>query len=337
MPETTVAYAPRLSLTRDGEVEKTDADVRNRDFPRTLLGRPVKPAPFELHAPTTVGEAVDLLAELGDESKLLAGGQSLVPMLALRLTRFEHLIDLNGVATLASVSLDDGRLRIGAGTRQAAVGRDRLVAEHAPLLTMATPLIGHFQIRNRGTIGGSVAHADPASEYPAAVLALGGELEVTSNRGIRQVPADEFFTGMWSTILEPDELLSAIVLPPRTGRRGEAIEEVARRHGDFALAGAIAVIDLDTDTAAGEARVGAAAIATFGMGSTPLRATAAERALVGQTAPDVDFTEIARLAVRATEPPDDVHATAAYRRRVGLHLVERVLTRALKEATNAPR
>jgi aerobic carbon-monoxide dehydrogenase medium subunit len=292
----------------------------------------VKPAPFELHSPTTVEEAQHLLAEFGDEAKPLAGGQSLVPMLALRLTRFEHLVDLNGVAELREITLDDGHLRIGAGTRQATVGRDAPVAQHTPLLARATPLIGHFQIRNRGTIGGSIAHADPASEYPAAVLALAGVLEVTSARGVRRVPADQFFTGTWTTVLEPDELLTAILVPARTGRRGEAIEEVARRHGDFALAGAIAVVEVDDAD-----RVSTASIAMFGMGSTPLRAPDAERALVGRTPAHVDLSEIAQLAVRATVPPDDVHATAQYRKRVGVHLVERVLTRALEEATSAPR
>lgn len=287
--------------------------------------------------PTTVGEASDLLTELGDEAKPLAGGQSLVPMLALRLTRFEHLVDLNGVGDLREISLRsapgaNGALRIGAGARQAAVGRDALVAQHAPLLTRATPLIGHFQIRNRGTIGGSVAHADPASEYPAAVLALDAELEVTSPRGVRTVPAAEFFTGTWTTVLEPDELLTAIVVPARGGRRGDAIEEVARRHGDFALAGAIAVVELDTND-----RVSSAAISMFGMDSTPVRATEAERALGGQTASEADIAEIAHIAVHDTDPPDDVHATGTYRKRVGAHLVERVLARAIEEATNAPR
>jgi carbon-monoxide dehydrogenase medium subunit len=292
----------------------------------------VKPAPFELHAPTTIGEASTLLAQYGDEAKPLAGGQSLVPMLALRLTRFEHLVDLNGIAELTSVGIDGGRLRIGAGTRQAAVGSDALVAHHAPLLTRATPLIGHFQIRNRGTIGGSVAHADPASEYPAVLLALGADFEITRAGGTRQVPALEFFTGTWTTVLEPDELLSAVVVPAATERRGTAIEEVARRHGDFALAGAVAVVDLDADD-----RVSGAAIAMFGMGSTPLRAPEAERALVGQAAGTVDLAGVSRLAVSATDPPDDVHASSAYRSRVGVHLVGRVVARALEEAAHAPR
>ena len=256
----------------------------------------MKPASFTLHAPTTVGEAGDLLAQFGDEAKPLAGGQSLVPMLALRLTRFDHLVDLNGVDGFHDITLHDAHLRIGAGARQATVGRDALVATHAPLLARATPLIGHFQIRNRGTIGGSIAHADPASEYPAAVLALGAELEVTSARGVRRVAARDFFTGTWTTVLEPDELLRAILVPARHDRRGEAIEEVARRHGDFALAGAIAVVDLDRDD-----RVSDAAIAMFGMGSTPLRAPDAEHALVGLTTSSGE-TRLSSLSMPMSSP-----------------------------------
>jgi carbon-monoxide dehydrogenase medium subunit len=292
----------------------------------------MKPAPFTLHRPTTVAEAAGLLAEHGDEAKPLAGGQSLVPMLALRLTRFEHLVDLNGVAELRAIDVDDASLRIGAGTRQATVGSDPTVAREAPLLTRATPLIGHFQIRNRGTIGGSLAHADPASEYPAVALALDADFEVTSPRGTRRVPAREFFTGTWMTVVEPDELLTAVVVPRVQARRGVAIDEVARRHGDFALAGATAVIDVGADD-----RIERAAIAMFGMGSTPVRAPAAEQALAGRAAKDVDATEIAQLAVRDADPPADVHASAAYRRRAGAQLVARVLTRALEEATSAAR
>jgi carbon-monoxide dehydrogenase medium subunit len=295
----------------------------------------VKPAPFDLHQPATLADAASLLAEYGDDAKPLAGGQSLVPMLALRLTRFDHLVDLNGVEGFADITDDDDELRIGAGARQAAVGRDPRVARHAPLITRATPLIGHFQIRNRGTIGGSVAHADPASEYPATVLALDAELEVTSTRGTRRVPAADFFTGTWTTVLESDELLSAIVVPkvsPGANRRGVAIDEVARRNGDFALAGAVAIVDVDP-----QHRITSAAISMFGMSSTPVRAPEAERALVGSAATETDHSEIARLAVDPTDPPEDVHATSAYRKRIAVHLVERVLTRALEEATDAAR
>ena len=293
----------------------------------------MKPAPFTLHRPTTVPEAASLLAEHGDEAKPLAGGQSLVPMLALRLTRFEHLVDLNGVAELRTITTGDGALRIGAGVRQATVGRDPLIACEAALLARATPLIGHFQVRNRGTIGGSIAHADPASEYPAVALALDAAVELTSARGSRHVAGADFFTGTWMTVAEADELLTAVVVPRVTGaRRGVAIEEVARRHGDFALAGATAVIDLDASD-----RVRHAAIAMFGMGSTPVRAPVAEQALVHYTRSEVELADVARLAVRDTEPPDDVHASAAYRTRVGAHLVERALTRAFEEATSAAR
>jgi aerobic carbon-monoxide dehydrogenase medium subunit len=292
----------------------------------------VKPAPFTLHRPTTIAEAAGLLAEHGDEAKPLAGGQSLVPMLALRLTRFEHLVDLNRVDELRNITTDDAALRIGAGVRQATVGTDPTVARDAPLFSRATPLIGHFQIRNRGTIGGSLAHADPASEYPAVAAALDAELEVTSRRGTRRVPAADFFVGTWMTVVEPDELLSAVVVPRHNGQRGVAIDEVARRHGDFALTGAVAVIDLD-----GDDRVQHAAIAMFGMSSTPLRAPAGEQALTGRARTELDLAEIAQLAVRDANPPDDVHASAAYRTRAGAHVVERVLTQAFEEATSAAR
>jgi carbon-monoxide dehydrogenase medium subunit len=274
----------------------------------------VKPAPFELHAPTTVAEASGLLTEYGDEAKPLAGGQSLVPMLALRLTRFEHLVDLNGVEGFASIGVDSGRLRIGAGTRQATVGRDRDVARDAPLLSRATPLIGHFQIRNRGTIGGSVAHADPASEYPAAVLALDAELEITSTRGARLVHATDFFTGMWTTALEPDELLSAIVIPPRGARRGEAIEEVARRHGDFALAGVAVWVRYG-----GLARVG-----LMGVAGAPVVHDVRSQLDGGASARDV-----ADELAQNVDPSGDMHASAAYRRRLVRVLVTRCLTEAL--------
>ena len=278
----------------------------------------MKPAPFEYHAPESVGDAVGLLAEYGDEAKPLAGGQSLIPMLALRLARFEHLVDLNRVADVQGVQRDDGTLVIGAMTRQTTIERDPVVASGAPLLAMATRHIGHFQIRNRGTVGGSLAHADPASEYPAVALALGAEFEVTSSSGRRLVPADEFFVGTWMTALEPDELLTAIRFPVWPGA-GVAIEEVARRTGDFALTGA-AVVSAPDRTA----------IALFGMGSTAVRAPDAERA----AAEGADPAEVGQLAVRDLDPPDDIHATGHYRKRVGAHLVQRALVKARKDALN---
>jgi carbon-monoxide dehydrogenase medium subunit len=286
----------------------------------------VKPAPFEYHAPESVADVVGLLAEHGDEAKPLAGGQSLVPMLALRLTRFEHLIDLNRVSELGRVERDDGTLAVGAMTRQAVIERSEAAAA-VPLLGLAAPLIGHFQIRNRGTVGGSIAHADPAGELPAVALALDAQLEVVSTAGTKQVPASDFFVGTWTTSLDDTELLTTIRFPVWSGRCGFAVDEVARRHGDFALTGAVCAVQLgDGD------KVERAAIALIGMGSTPVRASAAEAALTGAAPSDADLGEIGRLAVQDLEPPEDIHASSRYRKSVGAHVVTRALARALQEA-----
>ncbi len=290
----------------------------------------MKPAPFDYHAPDTISDVVALLAEHGDDIKPLAGGQSLVPMLALRLTRFDHLVDLNRVAELAGVSSSNGTLTVGATTRQATIERDALTPA-VPLLARAAPLIGHFQIRNRGTVGGSLAHADPAAELPAVALALDAQMEIATTAGRHTVPASEFFVGTWTTSLEAHELLAAIHFPVWDGACGFTIDEVTRRVGDFALTGVAAGLQLDPTSA-----VQRAAIALFGMGSTPVRASAAEAALIGlhdETRSDLE--EIAQLAVRDLEPPADVHASSRYRRTVGAHLVERSLARALAEARGA--
>src|SRR3974390_681262 len=218
----------------------------------------MKPAPFEYHAPETLDEACGLLGEHGDEAKVLAGGQSLVPMLALRLTRFAHLVDVNSVRGFAGVRRENGTLVVHAGTRQRVLERDTEVGAAVPLLARAAPLIGHFQIRNRGTVGGSLAHADPASELPAVAIALGAELELARAGGAtRRVPAEAFFVGTWTTAAEADELLTAARFPVRPGSCGFAIEEVARRHGDFALAGAVCAVSGN----------GMAGLALFGVGS----------------------------------------------------------------------
>ncbi|HEU5300727.1 MAG TPA: xanthine dehydrogenase family protein subunit M [Acidimicrobiia bacterium] len=289
----------------------------------------MKPAAFEYHAPETVADAVGVLAEHADEAKPLAGGQSLVPMLALRLTRFAHLVDLNRVDELTGIRRDDGALVIGAMTRQRAVERDPDVASAAPLLAASIPLIGHSQIRNRGTVGGSIAHADPASELPAVALALDADLEIASKAGTRTVPATEFFEGTWTTCLADEELLTAIRFPLWEGRCGFAFDEVARRSGDFALAGVAVAVEVD-----GAGAIRRAALGLLGLGSTPRRAPAAEAALMGRAPTPHELEEIAQLAVADLEPPDDIHATATYRRRVGAHLVGRSLGRALEEATN---
>jgi aerobic carbon-monoxide dehydrogenase medium subunit len=288
----------------------------------------MKPAPFEYHAPSSVDEAVALLAEHGDGAKVLAGGQSLVPMLALRLAVFDHLVDLGRVPGLRGIERRNGTVRLGAGTTQAAIESSPEVAAGVPLLARATPFIGHFQIRNRGTIGGSLAHADPAAEYPAVALALDAELEALSPRGARTIPAAEFFTGTWSTVLADDEVLTGVTFPVWGGRSGHAIEELARRHGDFAIAGAAVAVQLD-----GDGRVARCGIGLLGLGSTPERAAAAEAAVTGAAVADIDADDVGQAAVSTLESvPADLHGSAAYRRRVGAALVARAWRRAVEEA-----
>jgi aerobic carbon-monoxide dehydrogenase medium subunit len=291
----------------------------------------MKPAAFEYHAPLRAEEAVSMLAGLGDTAKLLAGGQSLVPMLALRLAAFEHLVDIGRVEELRGIHRGGGTLRIGAGTTQAMIERSAEVAASVPMLARATPLIGHFQIRNRGTIGGSLAHADPAAEYPAVALALDAGLEVLSVAGRRTVKATEFFTGLWETALGDDELLTAVTFPVWEGRCGFAVREFARRHGDFAVAGAAVALELGDD-----AIVRRCCIGLFGLGSTPERATSAEEAVVGSGLAELDGDEIGGLAMSSLESvPSDLHGSSAYRRRVGAAMVARALAAAAEEAGRA--
>lgn len=287
----------------------------------------MKAARFDYHTPTTTEEAVSLLHEHGDDCKALAGGQSLVPMMALRLARFGSLVDLNNIPSLAGIEVTDGALRIGAMTRQSSAEHSEILARAAPLLARALPFVGHFQIRNRGTVGGSIAHGDPASEIPAVVTALDGELEARSVSGTRRIPVDEFFSSVWETALEPDELLVAVHLPRWPDRSGFGFEELAWRRGDFPIAGALCALTLD----AGD-RVASARIVLMGMGATPIRAAATEAALAGTSADAADLEGLGALAVEATSPVDDVHASAAYRRRVCAPIVRRVIAQAIEEA-----
>jgi aerobic carbon-monoxide dehydrogenase medium subunit len=278
----------------------------------------VKAAAFEYHAPASAAEAVALLSDLGDGAKVIAGGQSLVPMMAMRLATFEHLVDLRRVDELRGIERVDRRVRIGAMTTQTAIERSTEVATAVPLLARATPFIGHFQIRNRGTVGGSLAHADPAAEYPAVALALDAEMELLSPSGTRTVGADAFFEGFWTTAIGDSELLASVTFPAWEGSCGFAIEELARRHGDFALAGACVAVGQDR-----------CAISLFGVGPTPLRATAAEDAARdGATAAEVGRAAVAGI----DDPPSDLHGSADYRRHVAAVMVERAWTRASEEA-----
>jgi aerobic carbon-monoxide dehydrogenase medium subunit len=288
----------------------------------------MKSAPFDYHRPDCAATAAQMLAEYCDEAKILAGGQSLVPMLALRLAYFDHLIDISRLDELKGIERRDGALWIGATTTDATVGADDRVAAAVPLLTRVTPYIGHFQIRSRGTLGGSIAHADPAGEYPAVALALDAEMEALSPRGRRQIPAGEFFTGLWETALEPDEVLAGVRFPVSAGRCGFAVQEFARRHGDFAIAGAVMAIALNDDC-----RVSRCAIGLLGLGSTPRRAPEAEAAVIGRAPADVDADEIGNLATAGLEDiPADLQGSASYRRKVGAALVSRAWAEAITEA-----
>jgi len=288
----------------------------------------LKPAPFEYHAPSTTSDAVALLAELGDDAKVLAGGQSLIPILALRLAVFEHLVDIGRIPELKGIESRDGRLWVGACTTQAAIEASTEVASAAPLLARATPFVGHFQIRNRGTVGGSIAHADPAAEYPVVARTLDASMEVASPRGHRSIAAADFFEGIWTTSMESDEILVGVSFPIWSGRCGFAVEEFARRHGDFAIAGAVIAVELD-----GDERVQRCAIGLIGLGVGPERASAAEAECTGRPVADIEPAELGRVAMSGLEAvPSDLHGSAAYRKRVGGAMVARAWTRAIDEA-----
>jgi aerobic carbon-monoxide dehydrogenase medium subunit len=284
----------------------------------------VKPPPFEYHDPRAIDEAVALLARYGDDAKVLAGGQSLLPMLNLRLARPAAVIDINRVTGLDDIVTSDSAVRVGALVRQRVF--ERWASTHVPIVAAGLALVGHAAIRNRGTVAGSIAHADPASELPALLLCLDGAVVARSAGGEREIPAADFFQGPLMTAARADELVTHTrwAIPPPGS--GWGFHEVARRHGDFALVGVAAVLTVRGGV------VERARVALFGAGATPVRARQAEAALTGQR-PSADV--IAEAATRATtemEPDSDLHATAAYRRRAGRTLVTRALTDAADRA-----
>jgi len=291
--------------------------------------RLLKPSAFEYHAPRSVDEAVKLLADLGDGAKVLAGGQSLVPMLSLRLAYFDHLVDIARIPELQGIRVDADAVTIGATTVDADLEGNDEIAAKVPLLAKVTPFIGHFQIRNKGTVGGSIAHADPAAEYPAVALTLDAEIEAISPRGRRTIPASEFFVGFWTSALESDEVLASVRFPVWSGRTGFAVKEFARRHGDFALAGAVVGVEIG-----GDETVTRCAIGLIGLGPTPLRAAVAEQAAIGTAVAELDVAALGLAAVSdLDEVPSDLHGSADYRKRVGAAMVERALNEAIEEAT----
>jgi carbon-monoxide dehydrogenase medium subunit len=288
----------------------------------------MKPPPFEYEAVDTVEAAVDLLASHGDDAKVLAGGQSLLPLLGLRLARPAMLVDVNRVASLRGVQNGNGLL-IGAMTRQYELERSSQVATIQPMLRDATRLIGHTAIRNRGTIGGSLAHADPAAELPAALLALGGEVEVRSIRGVRSISASELFAGFLTTTLDADELITEVHVPELPPRTGWSFIEFSRRSGDFAVVGAAVTLTLDP---AGV--VARASLAFSGVDATPVQSEAAA-GLAGEEPSDDALSEVARQAAGVLDPADDLHGSAAYRRHLAAVLASRALSEARERAEAA--
>jgi carbon-monoxide dehydrogenase medium subunit len=286
----------------------------------------MKLPPLEYEAPETVSEAVGLLAEHQDEASVLAGGQSLIPLLALRLARPAVLIDINGIDELSGVSAADGWVAIGAMTREYVAEESETIAGAVPLLAAALPMVGHEAIRSRGTIGGSLAHADPAAELPALARALDAELVVRGQSGERVVPAAEWFEGYLTTSRRPDELLTQVRFPAAGRGTGISFQEVARRHGDFAIVGLAASLTLS------EGAISDARLAFAGLSDVPVRATAAEDLLAGQEPSPELFDEAARRATDDIDPPADVHGSAEYRRKVAAALVRRGLRAAADNA-----
>jgi carbon-monoxide dehydrogenase medium subunit len=284
----------------------------------------MKPAPFDYYAPRSVEEACELLAEAGGGATVLAGGQTLLPLLALRMSQPFVLVDINRIESLKIVSRLKGVTRIGPVVRQNEVISSEALKHSLPVLITAAQHVGHHQTRNRGTIGGSIALGEPAAELPATAVALGASIEARSVRGVRTIRAEEMYLGPYATALASDELVTSIDFPEWPANTVPLFREVARRPGDFALVGLVGAMVVESG------RVTRAGIAWFGMGPTPIKARQAEAALVGQSIVNLDLKQIAELAIADTHPFDDGHATAEYRRTVG----QRIFARTLGEALN---
>jgi len=286
----------------------------------------VKPVSFDYHAPASLEAAVALLQRYGGEAKVLAGGQSLMPLLNFRLSRPAALVDLGRIPGLAYIEEGDGQVRLGAMTRQRTIEFSPVVARRLPLLGEATKWVGHLPIRTRGTIGGSIAHADPSAEYPAVLTALEGEVVASGPKGERVVKAKDLFLTYLTTSLESDEVLSEIRLPVMPVGAGFALEEFARRHGDFAIVAIAALVVRDA------ARCKQARLATAGAGPVPVRLRAAEEILERDGVTDAAIDAAARRAAELVSPDSDIHASADYRRHLTMVLTRRALKRALKVA-----
>jgi CO/xanthine dehydrogenase FAD-binding subunit len=292
----------------------------------------LKAPPFEYARIGSIDEVCALLGQYGDAAKLLAGGQSLVPMMAFRLLRPAWLIDINEIPALKFVAIETDVVRMGACVRQCDIQRDDTVAAHVPLLRQALSFVGHAQTRNRGTIGGSLAHADPSAELPLVAQVLNADLMMRAATGMRTLPAASFFSGPMMTTLEPDECLEEIRWPIwRDRMTGSSFTEISRRHGDFAIVAAAAQIAVDDD-----GRCTRAAFGVGGAGPTPVAFPDLAQRLVGRRLDKNEFDDISWDAAAALEPDSDTHATAAYRHHLARVLITRVLQSAYEAAKAVP-
>lgn len=280
-------------------------------------GETVKPAPFAYAKARSLDHAIEMLGHVGDDGRVLAGGQSLMATLNMRLSAPNLLVDINGLTGLAGISRNNGQVQIGALTRHVAAEHSDLVARHAPLIAKAMPHIGHYAIRNRGTIGGSIAFADPAAELPACMVALGAELDIRGPDGKRTIPADEFFRGLFETAIGPRDILTAIRIPTATAQTRIGFAEFARRHGDYAMVGLAA--------SARDENLSDLRLVYFGVGATPIRARAAEQALTSG-----NITDAITALQSDLDPSDDVQTTGAVKKHLAGVLLERVVKQLLE-------
>jgi carbon-monoxide dehydrogenase medium subunit len=285
----------------------------------------VKAPPFTYHRPDTLDDALALLAEHGDDAKILAGGQSLIPLMGLRMGRPEHVVDIGRIPGLADITVDDaGAVTLGAMVRHEQAKTSPVVAEHAPLIAETMPWVAHRAIRTRGTVLGSIAHGDPAAEMPAVVIATGATLVATSASGRREIAAADFFEGYLDTALRADEILTEVTFPAWPTNAAGSVVEVARRHGDYALVGLVTRLEVGADNVITDA-----ALAFFGAASTAIRVPVAEETLVGAPATADTFAAAAHLVSSELHPPADIHGSTPYRKHLAGTLTRRGLDAAV--------
>ncbi len=285
------------------------------------------PASFEYSAPKSLAEAIALLQKHGADAKLLAGGQSLIPLMKLRMAAPKHVIDINGIRDLAYIRESDGYLTIGALTREADLDASDLVRKKYPIIADTAAVIGDPLVRNLATVGGNLAHADPANDHPATMLALGTEVVAVGPKGSRKIPLTGFFTGLFTTALQPDEILTELRIPSPPPRSGGAYLKVERKVGDFAAAAVAAQVTLDANNIVQRAGIG-----LTNVGQTPIKAVRAEKALIGKAADEKIIEEAARIASTEAEPSDDLRGSADYKRNLVRVLTARALRLAVSRA-----